>query len=131
MLRRPPRSTLTATLFPYTTLFRSEGAGTGREASICFPLPFPRFAWWREILRLRCSIPSLGAFLRPRPAWRRQPHAGFALAFRPVPAARGSLDWPHRGCTPATKEIGRASRWGRGSGDGYIWGVSGSINKND
>src|SRR3546814_2809477 len=25
MLRRPPRSTRTATLFPYTTLFRSEG----------------------------------------------------------------------------------------------------------
>src|SRR3546814_1862183 len=24
MIRRPPRSTLTATLFPYTTLFRSE-----------------------------------------------------------------------------------------------------------
>src|SRR3546814_12279342 len=25
MIRRPPRSTLTDTLFPYTTLFRSEG----------------------------------------------------------------------------------------------------------
>src|SRR3546814_1416161 len=25
MIRRPPRSTRTATLFPYTTLFRSEG----------------------------------------------------------------------------------------------------------
>src|SRR3546814_14098945 len=27
MRRRPPRSTLTATLFPYTTLFRSLGIG--------------------------------------------------------------------------------------------------------
>src|SRR3546814_18276109 len=27
MLRRPPRSTRTATLFPYTTLFRSAGVG--------------------------------------------------------------------------------------------------------
>src|SRR3546814_16512879 len=27
MLRRPPRSTRTATLFPYTTLFRSLGGG--------------------------------------------------------------------------------------------------------
>src|SRR3546814_14937896 len=27
MLRRPPRSTRTDTLFPYTTLFRSVGAG--------------------------------------------------------------------------------------------------------
>src|SRR3546814_10417562 len=26
MLRRPPRSTRTATLFPYTTLFRSQGS---------------------------------------------------------------------------------------------------------
>src|SRR3546814_15028433 len=27
MIRRPPRSTLTDTLFPYTTLFRSRGPG--------------------------------------------------------------------------------------------------------
>src|SRR3546814_10794967 len=30
MIRRPPRSTRTDTLFPYTTLFRSAVAGTGR-----------------------------------------------------------------------------------------------------
>src|SRR3546814_20543522 len=30
MLRRPPRSTRTDTLFPYTTLFRSAGDGTRR-----------------------------------------------------------------------------------------------------
>src|SRR3546814_12172257 len=29
MIRRPPRSTRTDTLFPYTTLFRSAGAGAG------------------------------------------------------------------------------------------------------
>src|SRR3546814_20722113 len=29
MIRRPPRSTRTDTLFPYTTLFRSEGKRTG------------------------------------------------------------------------------------------------------
>src|SRR3546814_12918829 len=32
MRRRPPRSTLTDTLFPYTTLFRSRSAG--REAEV-------------------------------------------------------------------------------------------------
>src|SRR3546814_8841490 len=36
MIRRPPRSTRTDTLFPYTTLFRSTGVvaccGTGRQA---------------------------------------------------------------------------------------------------
>src|SRR3546814_2926557 len=35
MIRRPPRSTLTATLFPYTTLFRSRAAfGPGQGAQI-------------------------------------------------------------------------------------------------
>src|SRR3546814_18929982 len=29
MIRRPPRSTRTDTLFPYTTLFRSENIGQG------------------------------------------------------------------------------------------------------
>src|SRR3546814_5602283 len=36
MVRRPPRSTRTDTLFPYTTLFRSANAGAG--------LPGPRSA---------------------------------------------------------------------------------------
>src|SRR3546814_953968 len=31
MIRRPPRSTRTDTLFPYTTLFRSAPAGRGRN----------------------------------------------------------------------------------------------------
>src|SRR3546814_18814057 len=30
MIRRPPRSTRTDTLFPYTTLFRSDAGGVGR-----------------------------------------------------------------------------------------------------
>src|SRR3546814_15054632 len=36
MIRRPPRSTRTDTLFPYTTLFRSEGlaVGTGGKPEI-------------------------------------------------------------------------------------------------
>src|SRR3546814_1290070 len=32
MIRRPPRSTRTDTLFPYTTLFRSKQEGTGADA---------------------------------------------------------------------------------------------------
>src|SRR3546814_5930923 len=54
MIRRPPRSTRTDTLFPYTTLFRShhgEGwyirsyapvAGIGRHRSMVFPGRFDR-----------------------------------------------------------------------------------------
>src|SRR3546814_14915126 len=37
MIRRPPRSTRTDTLFPYTTLFRSIGPAStgGRELEFC------------------------------------------------------------------------------------------------
>src|SRR3546814_13126005 len=41
MRRRPPRSTRTDTLFPYTTLFRS-GTGAARRARNF------RFNWWGE-----------------------------------------------------------------------------------
>src|SRR3546814_10270732 len=37
-LRRPPRSTLTDTLFPYTTLFRSAGLGIADLACDCLHL---------------------------------------------------------------------------------------------
>src|SRR3546814_5802636 len=39
MLRRPPRSTRTETLFPYTTLFRSMGDPAGRERRSLGPVP--------------------------------------------------------------------------------------------
>src|SRR3546814_10984383 len=34
MIRRPPRSTRTVTLFPYTTLFRSMAGGVGGRAGL-------------------------------------------------------------------------------------------------
>src|SRR3546814_4731328 len=41
MIRRPPRSTRTDTLFPYTTLFRSPPRlETGEHASLPSPHPF-------------------------------------------------------------------------------------------
>src|SRR3546814_6471680 len=39
MIRRPPRSTRTDTLFPYTTLFRSPNSQRPKNASL--PPPFP------------------------------------------------------------------------------------------
>src|SRR3546814_3614726 len=42
MIRRPPRSTRTYTLFPYTTLFRSPGQARGddvSEANVSLRLP--------------------------------------------------------------------------------------------
>src|SRR3546814_20785721 len=37
MIRRPPRSTRTDTLFPYTTLFRSNGRGAFMATQKCLP----------------------------------------------------------------------------------------------
>src|SRR3546814_2190663 len=37
MIRRPPRSTRTDTLFPYTTLFRSDGGGGAWREPIAAP----------------------------------------------------------------------------------------------
>src|SRR3546814_9381601 len=42
MIRRPPRSTRTDTLFPYTTLFRSGGRATGQPAAGAGRRPRPR-----------------------------------------------------------------------------------------
>src|SRR3546814_13507291 len=38
MIRRPPRSTRTDTLFPYTTLFRSHGAAIGLGVTQLLPM---------------------------------------------------------------------------------------------
>src|SRR3546814_12192285 len=54
MLRPPPRSTRTDTLFPYTTLFRSNSRSRDSEAlsvAIAFNLGFAerRFGRWRSV----------------------------------------------------------------------------------
>src|SRR3546814_1541562 len=38
MIRRPPRSTRTDTLFPYTTLFRSRGRLGRKRMAVCIPV---------------------------------------------------------------------------------------------
>src|SRR3546814_4785420 len=52
MIRRPPRSTRTDTLFPYTTLFRSPGAVRLPDRGRAGPVPRPcgggRCHIWRE-----------------------------------------------------------------------------------
>src|SRR3546814_3838384 len=55
MIRRPPRSTRTDTLFPYTTLFRSRSSATG-------PAQFVDETW---LEMLRKHRPDLAALPRP------------------------------------------------------------------
>src|SRR3546814_7031793 len=59
MIRRPPRSTRTDTLFPYTTLFRSRGKADGH----------------REV---RCLLPRLDSPARQVRSWPRSAATGGA-----------------------------------------------------
>src|SRR3546814_6056671 len=95
MIRRPPRSTRTDTLFPYTTLFRSR---------------LPPF------VRLGCSghkLRSSNGYVRPTPihaalVGKRPPNAanparGFPRAYAPVTAAFVRLLQRHRGWSPINR----------------------------
>src|SRR3546814_16657736 len=58
MIRRPPRSTRTDTLFPYTTLFRSERATTRRhhvQAEVPVPL-LPHAAIAVHVEQVPCGL---------------------------------------------------------------------------
>src|SRR3546814_4541076 len=62
MIRRPPRSTRTDTLFPYTTLFRSASSGasscpqTGdRHCRTLFAFP-PKAFWIIQDFSLACAL---------------------------------------------------------------------------
>src|SRR3546814_9075781 len=66
MSRRPPRSTRTDTLFPYTTLFRSFVAAGGAHALSGSPCPagHPAVRRWRRAYRL--PSPAIGDDNRDR-----------------------------------------------------------------
>src|SRR3546814_18628008 len=59
MIRRPPRSTRTDTLFPYTTLFRSSPATWSSPRRCCGPAPRGRRrrGGGRNRVRRRCRPP--------------------------------------------------------------------------
>src|SRR3546814_2353635 len=66
MIRRPPRSTRTDTLFPYTTLFRSSRSGIDRLKPLREPAraPFPieRLIEFARVVR---ALPVAFALLGP------------------------------------------------------------------
>src|SRR3546814_9221348 len=74
MIRRPPRSTRTDTLFPYTTLFRSPSCRSSRPSSIRrWRRNEPTCRWCRRGRgnRPSTSTPSTAALPRTAPACRR------------------------------------------------------------
>src|SRR3546814_20209096 len=76
MIRRPPRSTLTDTLFPYPTLFRSFGAPMKRTASAARTAK-------------PAKTPVISATLPPVVARSAPPIVGPAIApIRPTPSAQ-------------------------------------------
>src|SRR3546814_2366438 len=66
MIRLPPRSTRTDTLFPYTTLFRSPGSMITKRVTNVRNLASP---FWRSMLskpEQRCLVPFT-RFAEPKP----------------------------------------------------------------
>src|SRR3546814_8695357 len=71
MIRRPPRSTRTDTLFPDTTLFRSD-RGCVNPGSRRAP-PRPRCPKGRSYGPAACGAGHHNPALEDRPRWRRRP----------------------------------------------------------
>src|SRR3546814_5056693 len=71
MIRRPPRSTRTDTLFPYTTLFRSPVATRSRAPAKTSKAPATRFRTAPTTDRRSSSDGQ-----EPEKRRRRQPHRG-------------------------------------------------------
>src|SRR3546814_13573952 len=61
MIRRPPRSTRTDTLFPYTTLFRSKAGGDDRDRTDAADGQFPKHRIGSRLQPLRPAETRLEA----------------------------------------------------------------------
>src|SRR3546814_13656698 len=118
MIRRPPRSTRTDTLFPYTTLFRS----TDHDQRAC--CSHRRAVAWRTApataasasawagdrhVPTRCGASASGPRVATAPLGthehRRRPHGQNGVAGL---ACRG---WHHQGTPPAARHLAPPSPW--------------------
>src|SRR3546814_13184677 len=100
MIRRPPRSTRTDTLFPYTTLFRSDRRRRGRAT---------RGAGRGVLAAARVDVGG-AAPRRPGRQARRRGDGGRHAPVPPSAHARGrsSLYWPTRPCARPSQRRPRA-----------------------
>src|SRR3546814_20941324 len=103
MIRRPPRSTRTDTLFPYTTLFRSRNRHGGTEKEIADTVPcLPR------IRRDPCGYTAIPPGRRRRPVPVRVPCTNRFPASASWPNWRkASAPWLLSSCS-GVLDIGRA-----------------------
>src|SRR3546814_9068576 len=75
MIRRPPRSTRTDPLFPYTTLFRSEKITVPAPSLLTLPMPEIRPSKVRPFDRLNAKVallatsPDMPPVVPPLPSW--------------------------------------------------------------
>src|SRR3546814_19791098 len=105
MIRRPPRSTRTDTLFPYTTLFRSRCRRLARIRAA------GRDGLHRRRLRRRGATRGMAGGLRraPSPRWRRADDRRAGHGAGPGWRRAGSAAGLDDGGRDAAAEIGRAS----------------------
>src|SRR3546814_12539215 len=99
MIRRPPRSTRTDTLFPYTTLFRSMDVEPVKGCAILAEGVKHRFA--------AAPVISIGPV--------RAHRANFFERSALTPILHGFLFWPARACE-ALPKVGKAG-FGHGRGE--------------
>src|SRR3546814_18615897 len=122
MIRRPPRSTRTDTLFPYTTLFRSVPHGTtsGRRWRPGGSGPARRGVRTMEVILLERteSLGQMGEVVNAKPGFARNYLLPQTKALRATDAHRPVF--PHRGVHPAARNTRKS----------YVWGQSGADSAN-
>src|SRR3546814_16420010 len=124
MIRRPPRSTRTDTLFPYAALFRS-GVWTASAAGAAYAAflvpggaPAPAASTMPAIVLPEDYDASLFGDMHTAPRTARQ-QAAPATLHRAPPAASWGAIAPPRG-PPPTRRLSATSPQTRG--DAYRWG---------
>src|SRR3546814_15305679 len=98
MILRPPMSTRTDTLWPYTTLFRSLDLPQGRARALGGPLP------WRAARATRQTRPPARRHAAGLAARRHRARVGRTLAPRPFGVVRLAAD-PVRGADGVVQRL--------------------------